>query len=114
VNLTEGELALYELAYNLRITVAELANNLSYEEVQGWVDFFRKRPPGWQEDYRAGAIIRGTCFGKVPDVTLIFPSLASLKQQSKVSPASSLKGSALLNFLQQATGGEKLPCLFET
>jgi hypothetical protein len=56
---------------------------LPYEELIGWMEYFRRRPHGWREDNRAAIIAMSFGGGKVRPEDL-FDSLRVLKEESKV------------------------------
>jgi len=111
--LTREETELFELAYRLKIRVCDILNEMSYEEFQGWFEYFELRPIGWQEDHRTSLLMK--VFGSTADPNTIFPSLAALnkgfeKQNSGFNTAS-LKGSKLFSMMLDAKGGDKLEFL---
>jgi len=83
----------YELAFCLGLTLVEL-DNLPYEEVLGWQEYFSRRPLGWREDNRSAVIAMSFGGGKIKPEDL-FESLKILKQES-------------LNSTTQKTFAEKL------
>lgn len=54
----------------------------------GWIEYFKQRPYGWREDYRASLIAQTTYQGTKPlKVNQLFPSLALLEaSQNKQDP----------------------------
>lgn len=82
----------------------KLMNEMPYTELQGWIEFFSKRPIGWREDNRTALIMRA--FGVKDKPEAIFSSLATLKEQS--SQNVKLKGSKMLSMMLKAKGGHKL------
>jgi hypothetical protein len=66
---------MYELAYQLGITYTHLLS-LPYEEIQGWFDYFSRRPLGWREDQRVSLMLMAQGVEKKPHE--IFSSLRTL------------------------------------
>jgi hypothetical protein len=76
---------------------------MPYSEFKGWLEYFDKRPVGWQEDNRFYMILR--VLGVKQKASELFPSLAAVQASSK-SKKNSFE--EILPFLNQATGGVKL------
>lgn len=68
---------MYELAYNLRLTVGEL-EALPYDEILGWHDYFSRRPVGWREDNRSAVQVMAMAGSKVRPEAL-FTSLKQMR-----------------------------------
>lgn len=109
--LTKEELDLYEIAFLLRMPVYKILEEMPFEELQKWHEYFEARPFGWREDRRT-ALVMGSFGGKI-DVNKIFPSLAALSKTASDNPISSLPGSALFSKLLGAKGGDTLQVLQE-
>ena len=61
-----------------------LTEEVSYEEFLGWIDFFKRNPPGWQEDLRTYYIMSTAGMGgmkKKPED--IFPSIRELNEAKR-------------------------------
>lgn len=91
-----------ELAFIFKIPVYRLGEEMPYEEFTAWGTFFKKRPLGQSEDYRAAMII--SAFSGKQDLQKIFPTLVPPQR----SVTETLKTSALFAKLMTAKGGEKL------
>jgi hypothetical protein len=64
------------MAFNLKITMDELYN-MSSKEYMGWVEYFNKRPAGWQDDHRTALLLQTTYQGsKKVNFSEYFPSLS--------------------------------------
>lgn len=98
--LSDEELELFELAYLLRMPVYKLLDEMPYEEYLGWQDYFRKRPPGWREDFRVSLQLKAA--GVKADASKIFPSLARIGKPNSL--ADSLKGSTLFQKMLSTKG----------
>lgn len=105
-------MVLYELAYNLRMPVYQLVEEMPYDEFIKWQGYFEKRPVGWREDDRTMKLLQVQGLKKRPEE--IFDSLARLKaaineerklHDGKVS-IRSLKASTLFSKMSGAKGGE--------
>lgn len=106
MELDEEELQLFELAFLLRMPVYKIMAEMPYEELLGWFAYFKVRPPGWQEDYRASLIMQSQ--GAKIKASELFPSLQILAKSK--TPDNGLKNSAFFLAMLGATGG-KLPCM---
>ncbi len=86
---------------------------MSYEEILGWFEYFKRRPLGWREDNRAAMIIMSSGAKIKPDE--IFPSLAALRKNSNSSSpqGDSLKRSAFFIKMLNAVEGDTAPFLKE-
>ena len=104
MELTEEEVQLFELAFLLRMPVYKLVQEMPYEEMLGWFAYFKLRPPGWREDYRASVISQS--MGAKMDASKVFPALAALKREA--APDKGLKTSAFFMAMMNATEG-RLP-----
>ncbi len=103
--LTEEECSVMELALLFKMPLYKLLNEMPYEEYIAWLTFFKKRPPGCAEDYRAAVIV--SALSKDADIQKLFPSLR--QETSKTNEKGlNLKGSKMLAFIQGAIGGEKI------
>ena len=71
---------MYELAFMLGVTREHL-ENLSYQEIIGWQEYFRRRPFGWREDNRAATIAMSMGGGKMKPEDLFY-SLKILKEDT--------------------------------
>jgi hypothetical protein len=103
--LTEEELSVMELALLFKIPLYKLLEEMPYEEYLAWLKFFKKRPPGAAEDYRAAVIV--SALSKDVQIDKLFPSLS---KQEKIagSVGEKLEGSKMLSFIHSATNGDKI------
>ncbi len=67
------------MAYSLGLTLNQL-ENLPYEEILGWQEFFSRRPLGWREDNRS-AIIAMSLGGSKLKPEDLFESLRVIKKE---------------------------------
>jgi hypothetical protein len=80
---------------------------MSYEEILGWFDYFKKRPIGWREDNRTSMLLLAS--GAKIKADEVFPSLAALRANNKESDlAVSLRKSAFFSKIVGAVGGDKI------
>jgi len=95
----------FDLAYNLRIPVHEVMS-LPHDEFLKWLDYFEKRPLGWQEDNRFMKILQAIGIKAKPEE--VFVSLAKLKEANKrdSGPLPGFAGSALFHSLLSSVGGD--------
>jgi hypothetical protein len=76
---------------------------MPYTEFRGWQLYFKDRPVGWREDYRAALQIEAA--GAKISRDKLFPSLAAIKGKKGDN---GLKNSALFRKMLGAKGGESL------
>lgn len=62
----------------LNRTVYEIEHEMSNRELLGWVEYFRRRPPGWKDDQRTSMIV--SAFGSKAKPEELFPSIAAIKK----------------------------------
>jgi len=107
--MAPGELEVYELAYRLGRFAHEVWN-LDYDEYCGWLEYFRLRPVGWREDYRAFTFLQTQGVKAKPQD--IFSSLIPLYHapgQSEIPgmlQGTNFKQSAIFTRLLSAVGGD--------
>jgi len=58
---------------------------LDYDELLGWMEYFRRRPVGWREDNRAAIVAMSSMGGGKLKPEDLFESLRTLKEQAKLS-----------------------------
>lgn len=56
---------------------------MPYTELLKWIEFFRRQPYGWREDYRAGVIAKS--MGYKGSIEELFPSVKQLKASEEES-----------------------------
>jgi len=96
-------MALYETAYLLGRTVHEIRDEMPYKELQGWFEYFDRRPVGWREDQRTGMLLNA--WGAKIKPEQVFPSLAAL---SRNSSKRGIKGSLFEKLIAESTGGARI------
>ena len=101
-------MAIYEIAYNLRLPMYRLLAEMPHEEILGWFNYLERRPVGYREDLRAAYLLNAQGVKKKPEE--LFESIAAVKKPRPGANlmADSLKRSALFSKLQGAIGGDKL------
>lgn len=84
--------------------VYKILDEMPYEELQGWIKYFKARPYGWREDQRTSMLLQVQGVKKKPQE--MFPSLAELYQTTKpkIDPN-------FLRMLDKSTGGDKFEAL---
>ena len=84
--------------------VYRLAAEMPYEELLHWFEYFKIRPPGWQEDQRVSMLLQAQGVKEKPEK--LFPSLKAIKENRYSSEekraASTLVTSGFLAKLQGA------------
>ena len=87
--------------------VHKLLDEMTYEELVGWYNYFERRPIGWREDDRSAKVIQAQ--GVKAKAWDLFPSLAKIyKPSNNTDPVAGLKGSLLFHKMMSAKGGDKL------
>jgi hypothetical protein len=81
---------------------------MSYEELQGWLDYFEKRPPDWRSDDRTFKVLQTQGVKEKP--WAIFPTLDPIynRKTSDKNAVDSLKSSAMFLKMSKSVGGERL------
>ena len=69
---------LYDLAFNLKMPVYLIEQEMPAEELRNWAKYFEARPIGWQEDNRTSMLLASQ--GVKKPAHEIFPSLQQLKK----------------------------------
>jgi hypothetical protein len=101
---------MYEIAYHLKIPIYKLMDEMPYEELLGWMDYFEKRPVEWRADDRTLKLLQIQGFKGKPES--IFTSLALLnkKQVTKVKDGmldtAKFQQSFLFQKIMSAEGGD--------
>jgi hypothetical protein len=102
-------LAIYELAYNLRIDINS-AYNMDYEEFLGWQNYFERRPLGWREDDRTYKLLSAQ--GVKAKAPTIFPSLDPIynppKKEENTFDPKAFKRSFMYQKILTAKGGDTI------
>lgn len=86
--------------------VYELEQEMPHTELLKWLEFFRRRPVGWRDDYRTSLLLNAA--GVKEKGHNIFGSLKVIHDRTEAEKA---KGNALpsgkfLEMMQKATGGD--------
>jgi len=108
---------IYELAFQLHMPVYELADNMPYLELLGWMDYFERRPIGWREDDRTHKILQSA--GVKAKGTEIFASLARMHERARATvidgqiSTGKLQGSSMFAKLLSAKGGDNIGEIFD-
>jgi hypothetical protein len=90
--------------------VYQILDEMPYDELLKWTDYFRKRPANWDSDHRTYMLLRA--WGAKGKPEEYFPSLRLIKiaeegakteQAGKVAPSG-----RFLEMMKKARGGDKL------
>ena len=92
-------MALYELAFTLRVPMYQLQNDMSYRELGDWAEYFQRRPAGWNDDLRASYIMQS--MGAKAKGQEIFPSLATIYKEAEENEAAQVAKLKKNPFLQE-------------
>lgn len=84
---------------------------MAYDDYQGWLAYFQKRPPGWREDLRTFRIMQA--FGTSAKAHEVFHSLQLMQEADRQDPgaamsAETLKSSAVYQFMQMSVNGDRI------
>jgi len=95
------------------MSVKQVVNDLTYEEIKGWSDYFKRRPVDTSDDMRTYklmstfAAVMGGKIGKPED---LFESLAKIKEQeAERTIGQKLAGSKMLQMILTSKGGDTIP-----
>lgn len=92
------------------MTVANLTENMTYEEFLGWMNYLERRPIDWRDDDRTSKLLQAQGVKEKPHV--LFPSLGAVYKTIEVNKEGtnmgSLRGSSLFQSMMLAKGGDKL------
>jgi hypothetical protein len=108
-------MSLYEIAWQLKQPVYKIMEEMPYEEVLGWHDYFKRKPIGFAEDQRTYMLLAAQ--GVKQKAENLFPSLAQLQQNQQELKeegrieANNLRRSFVFTKLLGAKGGDKLDAL---
>jgi hypothetical protein len=90
--------------------IYKLIDEMTYEELLGWYDYFDRRPIEWRADDRAFKLLQAQ--GVKGKSYELFPSLGAIynapKEEKEGTDMSTLKGSALFQNMLKAQGGDTL------
>ena len=90
--------------------VYKLIDEMSYEELLGWFDYFDRRPIGWREDDRTAKLLQAQGVKEKPDK--LFPSLtviykpAKAKLEEGMIDGQAFKQSSFFQQIMNAQGGD--------
>ena len=95
--------------------IHRLVDEMPYEELLGWMNYFERRPVGWRDDDRVFKILQTQGVKGKP--WSHFPSLKPIYSPPVTNEASNglmnLKNSVLYHKMLSATGGDTLDILKE-
>jgi len=69
---------MFEVAYELKMPVYTLKEEMPYTELLKWIEYFKRRPIGWRDDHRTYMLLRAQGLKEKPENVF-----ASLKQIEK-------------------------------
>ena len=95
----------------LGMPVYKLIDEMPYEELQGWLNYFKVRPYGWRDDQRTSLLLQAQGVKQKPEK--IFPTLAQLAQAERKMNSKSGMDPNFLRFLQNAREGDSADFLRE-
>lgn len=92
--------------------VYKIAQEMTYEEFLGWLNYFERRPPEWRSDDRAYKYLQTQGVKEKP--WMIFSSLKSIYNnkasvtEEGMLDAGAFKGSLMFSKMMGAVNGDKL------
>jgi hypothetical protein len=89
--------------------VYKLLDEMPYEELSGWFDYFSQRPVGWRDDDRTAKLLQAQ--GVKEQSHKLFPSLKAIYfKESKDGDfdVNKFKASGIFSKMLTAKGGDKL------
>lgn len=105
-------MAIYELAFHLKLPVYKLAEEMPYEELLGWMSYFESRPIEWRHDDRTAKLLQAQ--GVKEKAINIFPSLKAIYyppvrvKHADMIDTNNLKKSFIFTKMLSAKNGDKL------
>lgn len=100
-------MSLYDVAFQLKLPLYKLVNEMSHEELLGWFAYFDKQPPGWREDHRTAMLMQS--MGSKAKPSDLFASLKHMEDlRSEESAAASIKSSMFFTKMLSAVGGDSI------
>jgi hypothetical protein len=96
------------VAFHLKMSVSKLLDEMTYEELQGWLSYLEQRPIGWREDDRTHKLLQAQGVKEKP--WALFPSLDAIYNRNRKEgfDVNNLKNSAIFQKMLAAKGGDKL------
>lgn len=93
------------------MSVGKLLDEMTYEELQGWFNYFERRPIGWRDDDRTYKLLQAQGVKEKPQN--LFTSLKAVYDEtrninSEGTDIGSLKGSLIFQKMLTARGGDLL------
>lgn len=110
--LSDEALALYELAFHLKMPVYKILDDMPYEELLGWYSYLEHRPPEWRDDDRAFKYLqtqgyKGKPWEVFPALKVIYNPSTKIEEDGMLN-VNNLKGSFIFNQMLTAKGGTQL------
>lgn len=86
--------------------VYKIQNEMPYDELIKWIEFFRRRPVGWRDDQRTYLLLRAQ--GLKEKAENIFPSLKLMAQgvEEKQIPDKAVPKGKFLEMMLKAKNGD--------
>jgi hypothetical protein len=93
--------------------VHKIYEEMTYEELLGWYNYFERRPVGWREDDRIYKVLQTQGAKEKPwkyfnSLDPIYNQRQKQKQEDGKFSMSELKGSSLFSKMLSAKGGDTL------
>jgi len=113
--LSDEELVIYELGLHLHMPIYKLADEMTYEELLGWMNYFERRPIGWRDDDRVFKIlqtqgVKGNPWSHFPSLKPIYSPVVLNNDTNGIK---NLRNSVLYHKMLSATGGDQVDILKE-
>jgi hypothetical protein len=103
-------LAIFEIAYHLKLPLYELYEKMTYEELLGWFNYFERRPVDWRDDDRTVKLLQVQgADGKPWQYFTSLDAIYNYKADKEATfNVNSFKRSGLFQKLASAGGGENI------
>lgn len=90
---------LFEIANHLRLPMYTLKSEMPYTELRDWLEYMRRRPPGWEDDRRTSFTLNA--LGVKAKGEEIFPSLQSIYKESRMNESACIERAKKNKFVSQ-------------
>jgi hypothetical protein len=92
----------YDIAFKLGVPLYVVTDEMSNQEVDGWIEYLSRRPAGWEADQRAAMLMNAMGAKEKPH--RLFNSLKRVKEDQERSKA---KSNVAIGFMKRF--GDRFP-----
>lgn len=83
-----------EVAHEFKLPLHKLVNEMSYDELLMWMEYFRRTPMGWKDDRRASLVM--SSLSGSDDTYKAFPTLIVMREESRIKADTSAQSENLV------------------